>query len=73
MEIFDCRLAIVDCWDSGRGVRWNMLAVFVWTFNGVMQAIGLGLMLLTFAVIGLLVAWVKLLGWCERRNRSDKR
>jgi hypothetical protein len=50
-----------------------MLAVFVWTFNGVMQAIGLGLMLLTFAVIGLLVAWVKLLGWCERRNRSDKR
>jgi hypothetical protein len=50
-----------------------MLAVFVWTFNGVMQAIGLGLMLLTFAVIGLLVAWVKLLGWWERRNRSDKR
>jgi hypothetical protein len=47
-----------------------MMAVFVWTFHGVMQAIALGVVLLGLALVGLLVAWVKLLEWWERRKRK---
>jgi hypothetical protein len=47
-----------------------MMAVFVWTFHGVMEAIALGVVLLGFALVGLMVAWVKLLGWWDRRNRK---
>jgi len=47
-----------------------MMAVFVWTFNGVMEAIALGVVFLGFALVGLLVAWVKLLEWGERRKRK---
>jgi len=46
------------------------MAVFVWTFHGVMEAIALGVVLLGFALVGLLVAWVKLLEWWERRRRK---
>jgi hypothetical protein len=46
------------------------MAVFVWTFHGVMEAIALGVVLLGFALVGLLVAWVKLLEWWERRKRK---
>jgi hypothetical protein len=46
------------------------VAMFVWTFDGVIKAIALGVVLLGFALIGLLVAWVKLLEWWERRKRK---
>lgn len=50
-----------------------MMAVFVWTFHGVMEAIALGVVLLGFALVGLLVAWVKLLEWWERRKRKPNK
>lgn len=46
------------------------MAIFVWTFHGVMEAIALGVMLLVFALVGLLFAWVKLLEWWERRKKK---
>jgi predicted membrane metal-binding protein len=49
------------------------MAVFVWTFHGVMDAIALGVMLLVFALVGMLVGWVKLLEWWERRKRKPNR
>ena len=50
-----------------------MMAIFVWTFHGVMEAITLGVVLLGFALIGLLVAWVKLLEWWERRKKNPNK
>jgi hypothetical protein len=47
-----------------------MMAVFVWTFGGVMDAIALGVVLLGFALVGLLVAWNKLLEWWDVRKRA---
>jgi hypothetical protein len=44
--------------------------MFVWTFDGVMMAIALGFVLIVFALLGLLVAWIKLLEWWERRKRK---
>lgn len=46
------------------------MAIFVWTFHGVMEAIALGVMLLVFALVGLLFAWVKLLEWWKRRKKK---
>lgn len=47
-----------------------MMAVFVWTFHGVMETIALCVVLLGVALVGLLVAWVKLLEWWERRKKN---
>ena len=46
------------------------MAMFVWTFSGVMDAIGLGLLLLLFALAGVVVVWGKILNWQERRKRN---
>ena len=47
-----------------------MIALFVWTFSGVMEAISLCLALLVFVLIAVLVAWVKLVEWWERRRKK---
>jgi hypothetical protein len=47
-----------------------MMAVFVWTFHGIMDAIVLGVVLLGCALAGLLIVWIKLLEWLERRKRK---
>ena len=49
------------------------MAVFVWTFQGVMDAIALGVVLLGFALLGLLFALVKLREWWDRRNRKPNK
>lgn len=50
-----------------------MIAIFVWTFSGVMDAIALGLVILMLAVLGLLVAWVRLVEWWEKRGKKPGR
>jgi hypothetical protein len=47
-----------------------MMAVFVWTFHGVMQAIALGVVLLGLALVGLMAAWIKLMECWDRRKRK---
>lgn len=47
-----------------------MLAVFVWTFHGVMQAITMGVVLGLFALVAIIAAWLKLMEWWERRKRK---
>jgi len=46
----------------------NNQVMFVWTFRGVMDAIALGVVLLGLALVGLLVAWIKLLEWWDNRK-----
>ena len=44
--------------------------VFVWTFDGVMKAIGVGVVVLVFVCVLALVAWVRLLEWWDRRRKK---
>jgi len=46
------------------------MAVFVWTFHGVCEAIGLAVLLGIFLLAGLLTAFVKLLDWFERLKKK---
>jgi hypothetical protein len=46
----------------------NNQVIFVWTFQGVVEAIIAGLAVIGFAVIALMVAWIKLLEWWDNRK-----
>ncbi len=46
-----------------------MTALFVWTVDGVMKVIALGVMLLAALVLVVLVLIVKVAEWLDRRNK----
>jgi hypothetical protein len=46
------------------------MAVFVWTFHGICEAIGLAVLLGIFLLAGLLAALVKLLDWFDRIKKQ---
>jgi flagellar biosynthesis protein FliP len=48
------------------------LAIFVWTFSGIVNAIEIGIVLLAFLVIGLLLAYVKIAEWWKDKTRRKK-